>query len=249
MNAAWLRPDWPAPARVRALATTRAGGVSVGAYAGLNLGLHVGDVAASVAANRAILAAQLPAEVLWLNQVHGSQVVVAEAQPQPPGAAVDGDASIARSGARVLAIQHADCLPLLLCDRAGSVVGAAHAGWRGLALGVIEQTVAAMDVAPGELCAWLGVAIGASAYEVGGEVRAAFVSRDAQAARAFAALGGDHWRCDLYALARQRLVGVGISVERICGGGLCSFSDSAGFYSHRRDGVTGRMATLVWLAA
>ena len=241
MTLEWLLPDWAAPQGVAALASTRAGGASRGAYAGLNLGAHVGDEPQCVAANRRAVAAELPGEPLWLTQVHGTAVAVAEEAI----AGVTADASVARGPKRVLAVLHADCLPVVFCDDKASVVAVAHAGWRGLAAGVLEATVAAMDV-PGErISAWLGVAIGKGAYEVGAEVRAAFVERDRASAAAFVPGAPGKWLCDLYALARLRLAGAGIT--RVAGGGLCSHSDAKRFYSHRRDGATGRMATLVWL--
>ena len=242
MSIEYLSPQWQAPARVRALATTRRGGVSGGVYAGLNLGDHVGDDPAAVAANRRLLTAALPAEPLWLRQVHGTRVVCAEQVP----AGAEADACVARSAGCVLAILHADCLPVLFCDAAGSVVAAAHAGWRGLAAGVLEQTVAAMAVPAARLRAWLGVAISQEAFEVGAEVRAAFLAHDPQASAAFRPAGPGKWHCDLYRLARQRLAAVG--VHSVFGGGSCSSGDAGRFFSHRRDGTSGRMATLVWLA-
>lgn len=243
MNPDWILPEWPAPRGVHALASTRAGGVSQGPYAGLNLALHVGDDPLQVAANRRRLARMLPAEPLWLTQVHGTRVLAAEAA----GAGVEAgaDACVARSPGRVCAVLVADCLPVLFCDDAGTVVGAAHAGWRGLAAGVLENTVAAMDVAPGRLMAWFGPAIAQPAFEVGAEVRETFVSRDPRAAGAFLARDGGKWLCDLAALARQRLEASGVT--RLFGGGPCTLSDPRRFYSYRRDGVTGRMAALIWL--
>ena len=245
MNDGLLIPDWGgerAPPGVRALVTTRTSlqGRSVAPYACCNLAGHVGDDPAAVAANRAQLRALLPAEPLWLNQVHG--VVVASAETDAPG--VDADASVARSPGRVCAVLTADCLPLLLAARDGAVVAAAHAGWRGLADGVIEASVAAMGRPGGELCAWLGPAIGPAAFEVGDEVRAAFCRHDARAAAAFVAHGAGKWLCDLYALARQRLAALGVT--QVSGGGLCTCGDAQRFYSYRRDGTTGRMASLIW---
>lgn len=242
MSDAWIRPDWPAPARVRALSTTRSGGVSVSPYDSLNLGVHVGDVPASVAANRAALRDVLPGEPCWLNQVHGTRVVDAA----HPDGVPDADAVVSRSAGAVCVVMTADCLPVLLCDRAGSVVGAAHAGWRGLQGGVIEATVAAMQVSPSEVIAWLGPAIGLTAFEVGDEVRAAFVGDAAVAAAAFqpSATPGK-WLADIYLLARQRLQVLG--VNSISGGDLCTVTDRERFFSYRRDGVTGRMASLIWL--
>lgn len=243
MSVEWLAPDWPAPERVVALASTRAGGASCGAYAGLNLALHVGDAPPAVAANRRLIASALPGEPLWLNQVHGTDVVIAE--DARPG--VTADAALTRRPNRVLAVLHADCLPVLFCDERASVVAVAHAGWRGLAAGILERTVDATGVPPERLLAWLGVAISAAAYEVGPELVAAFVERDPGAAEAFSPGEAGKWRCDLYALARRRLARCGLG--RVWGGGLCSHGDARRFYSHRRDGSTGRMATLVWLEA
>jgi len=242
MSDVWIVPDWPAPAAVRALSTTRAGGVSLAPYASLNLGAHVGDDPARVAENRARLRRLLPAEPRWLNQVHGSAVVDAAAVAGLP----DADAAFSRKPGAVCVVMTADCLPVLLCDRAGTVVAAAHAGWRGLHGGVVEATVAAMGVAPGELIAWLGPAIGPQAFEVGGEVRAAFVAADGRAEAAFrpAAQAGK-WLADLYLLARQRLAALGVSA--VHGGDCCTVGEADRFFSYRRDGVTGRMASLIWL--
>lgn len=238
----WLRPDWPAPAMVRAVSTTRLGGVSAPPFDSLNLGDHVGDDPVRVARNRELLreALGLPAEPTWLEQVHGRRVVVA------------GNDEISRAdGAwtgepgRVCVVMTADCLPVLLCDRAGTRVAALHAGWRGLAMGVLEAGVAALGVAPDTVMAWLGPAIGPSAFEVGDEVRTAFVDHDARAAAGFALRRPDHWLADLYLLARQRLEGCGIG--GIYGGGRCTYSESGLFYSYRREATTGRSATLIWL--
>ncbi|AOY01723.1 hypothetical protein BJP62_15390 [Jeongeupia sp. USM3] len=237
-----LIPDWPAPARVRALQTTRAGGVSAAPYDGFNLGDHVGDDPAAVAANRAALAAALPATPLWLTQVHGTTVLDAGV-PQPDPAA---DASVAHGPGTVCAIMTADCLPVLLCNDQGTVVGAAHAGWRGLCAGVLEATVAAMQVPGDTLMAWLGPTIGRDAFEVGTDVRDAFIARDANAAAAFrpGRRDGKYW-ADIELLARQRLAAAGVS--RVYGGGLCTVSDATRWYSYRRDRTTGRMASLIWL--
>lgn len=243
MSDAWIVPDWPAPARVRALSTTRAGGVSVAPYDSLNLGTHVGDDPANVAANRAQVRRIVPSEPAWLNQVHGTAVVDAASVAGVP----DADASVSRTPGAVCVVMTADCLPVLLCDRAGSVVGAAHAGWRGLHGGVIEATVAAMQVAPADVIAWLGPAIGPTAFEVGDEVRAAFVATDAIADAAFKPAGQPgKWLADIYLLARQRLAALGVTA--VHGGDCCTVSESRRFFSYRRDGVTGRMASLVWLA-
>lgn len=234
-------PDWPAPARVHALQTTRAGGMSRAPYASFNLGTHVGDDAAAVAANRRQLASRLPGEPLWLEQVHGCAVVVAE---QAAGT-LRADAAVARQAGTVCAVMTADCLPLLLCDAAGSVVAAAHAGWRGLADGVIEATLRAMQVDAAQVLAWLGPAIGPQAFEVGGEVREQFVAHQVQAAQAFVPTTPGKWRADLYQLARLRLQAAG--VQQVYGGEYCTHGDAERFFSYRRDGQTGRMATLIWL--
>lgn len=241
----WLTPEWPLPPGVGACQTTRLGGVSLPPYQSLNLGLHVQDEPQSVAENRRRLAACLPAPPLWLNQVHGTRVVAAT--PATPDG-TEGDGGVARAPGRVCAIMTADCLPVLFCARDGSAVGAAHAGWRGLAGGVLEATVAAMEVAPDQLSCWLGPAIGPRAFEVGDEVRAAFLDQDGAQASAFqpgAAPG--KWLADIYALARRRLNRLGLS--QIYGGGFCTVAEGERFFSYRREKVTGRMASLIWLTA
>ena len=241
-------PEWPAPATVKALQTTRAGGVSVTPYGSFNLGSHVGDNPLAVSRNRMLLAPLLPSEPVWLNQVHGLAVVnVAQA-----GCLPEADASVSTHPGAVCVVMTADCLPILLCDEQGTVVGAAHAGWRSLCDGVIEATVHAMKVPAPTLMAWLGPAIGATRFEVGDEVRAAFVAQQPQAAAAFvpSASGvqgaSGKWLADLYQLARLRLNAQGVT--RVYGGGLCTYSDPDRFYSYRRDGVTGRMGTFIWLS-
>ena len=238
----WLQPDWPAPPAVRAAITTRSGGVSRGCYASLNLGDHVGDDPAVVAENRAILRQQLdlPSEPHWLVQVHGCQVVRAE--NSLPGC--QADAVCSRIPGQVCAVLTADCLPLLICDRQGERICAVHAGWRGLAGGVIESAIAAMQRPASELLVWLGPAIGADAFEVGEDVRQAFVSHSAEAEEAFVATAGGHWLADIYTLSRQRLAGLGVGF--VGGGEYCTVSDRERFFSYRRDGVTGRMASLIW---
>jgi len=237
----WIVPEWPAPSGVRALITTRAGGASRGAYAGLNVGLRSGDDAETVARNRASLGQWLPAEPLWLRQVHGTTVVEADTAEDNP----EADAALARRKGKVCAVLTADCLPLLLCDEAGTIVAAVHAGWRGLCSGVIEQTLRAMDRPPQALLAYLGPAIGPAAYEVGAEVRQAFVEADAQAEAAFVPGEPGKFYADLYALARLRLARGGVA--RIYGGGYCTYTERERFYSYRRDGATGRMASLIWI--
>ncbi|HUX31734.1 MAG TPA: peptidoglycan editing factor PgeF [Thiobacillus sp.] len=221
--------------------TTRADGVSQAPWTSLNLGDHVGDDPLCVAANRVRLRRQLPAEPGWLRQVHSARVVELGREPNP-----EADASFTRESGQVCAVLTADCLPVLLCDRAGSVVAAAHAGWRGLAGGVLESTVAAMQVPPEGVLAWMGAAIGPQAFEVGDEVREAFVAQHPQAAAAFVSQPTPgKWLADIYQLARIRLAHAG--VQAIHGGGRCTFSEAESFYSYRRDGVTGRMAALIWL--
>jgi len=218
-----LHPDWAAPASVRALVTTRA----------------MGDL--KQVAVRAKLRALLPSEPRWLRQVHGTTVLEA-----PFDAGLEADASFTRARSEVCVVMAADCMPVLFAADDGGAVGAAHAGWRGLSAGVIEATVARMGVPPESLLAWLGPAIGPRAYEVGDEVRAVFLERDANAASAFKATRPGHWLLDLYAVARQRLAALGVG--RVTGGDHCTHSDAASFFSYRRDRATERMAALVWIA-
>lgn len=249
-------PQWDAPARVRALSTTRRGGTSEGPWGlvdqsrgGLNLSARCGDDPVAVGRNRARLARALGAMPVWLDQVHGTRVheIAAEVAADEPRA----DASVTVVPGVVLAVLTADCLPVLFADSRGEVVAAAHAGWRGLADGVLERTVEALRAqAPGdaEVCAWLGPSIGPDAFEVGDEVRERFCDLDAQAAHAFAS--GERrgrWLADLPALARLRLAGIG--VHRVAGAGRCTVRDATDFYSYRRDGRCGRMATFVWIAS
>jgi polyphenol oxidase len=241
MNSDWIVPEWPAPRQVRSLITTRSGGVSRGPFASLNLGSRCGDEPAAVNANRECLRRSLPDDPKWLRQVHGTTVIVADDLTDSP----DADASVAFRRSTVCAVLVADCLPVLLCDSAASVVGVAHAGWRGLSAGVIEGTVRAMNVPARRLLAYLGPAIGPAAYEVGTDLREAFVSRDANAACAFAPADDGKWMADLFTLARQRLASAGVA--QVFGGSLCTASNPARFFSYRRDGTTGRMAALVWL--
>ncbi|MFO7641292.1 MAG: peptidoglycan editing factor PgeF [Candidatus Competibacteraceae bacterium] len=237
-------PDWPAPTRVWAVSTTRAGGVSLPPYDRLNLATHVGDDPACIAENRRRLAvmAGFPAEPAWLEQVHGTTVAAAETVDAP----VAADAAWTRVPGQPCVVMTADCLPVLLCDRAGTVVAAAHAGWRGLAGGVIAATVARLNAAPAELLAWLGPAIGPAAFEVGEEVRAAFLALDAGNAGCFQPSPTGRWLADLYELARRQLRRLG--VPAIYGGDHCTFSEPERFFSYRRESRTGRMATLIWLA-
>jgi len=238
-----IYPDWPATACVKAVTTTRNAGVSKGPYESLNLADHVGDAADAVRQNRLSIRHQLnlPGRPVWLNQVHGDTVVDAADSGECPSA----DASFTDQSHVVCAVLTADCLPVLFCNRSGTRVAAAHAGWRGLAGGVLESTVRALDTEPGQLMAWFGPAIGPGAFEVGGEVRQVFVEQHAEAAGAFRARPHGRWLADLYLLARIRLLASGVTA--LYGGNFCTFADRQRFYSYRRDGVTGRMASLIWL--
>ena len=249
MTLPWLRPEWEAPRGVRAAFTLRSGGVSAPPWDSLNLGRHVGDDPGAVTLNRqrVVQGLALPAEPCWLEQVHGIEVheagTVPRADAAPPPRA---DAAVTRQSGVVLAIQVADCLPVLLAAEDGSVLGAAHAGWRGLVGGVIEQTVAKMGAPPERLVAWLGPCIGPERFEVGAEVREAFLTAG-DAPEAFRASPAGRWLCDLSAIARARLQRLGVG--RVAGGGWCTVADPAQFFSHRRDQLTGRMAAMLWREA
>ncbi|TVQ43254.1 MAG: peptidoglycan editing factor PgeF [Gammaproteobacteria bacterium] len=259
MSAGWLWADWPLAGRVQAGVSTREGGVSAPPWGALNLALHVSDRPEHVRENRRRLAATLglPAEPAWLRQVHGTAVtrlgrppaagrVAVSAGVVSAGAPVEADAAVAFQPGVVCAVLTADCLSVVLADTAGQCVGVAHAGWRGLAGGVLEATIAALDVAPARLVAWLGPAISQACFEVGEEVRAAFLAQDEGAGAAFTSNARGRWQADLCELARRRLAAAGVG--SVHGGGLCTFSDPARFHSHRRDGAgSGRMATLAWL--
>ena len=241
----WIVPDWPVTAAVHAVTTTRQGGVSQGCYASMNPADHVDDDPAAVSANRKILqqVLELPAPPVWLQQVHGTAVVNAATV----SGSVSADAAWSAQAGVVCAVLTADCLPVLLADDTGQCVAAVHAGWRGLLAGVIEQAVITME-RPGErLLAWLGPAIGPAAFQVGDEVREAFMAHDLPAAGAFRPGPDGRWLADLYQLARQRLANCGVTA--VYGGDYCSYTDAERFFSYRRDGVTGRMATLIWLDA
>jgi polyphenol oxidase len=255
MNPA-LPAQWPAPSRVRAFTTLRYGlGESLPPFDHFNLGARCGDDPQVVARNRTALERHfaLPSPPHWLQQVHGTDVLRFDAPAPPPafaGRAVENaeplaDASVTSTVGTVLAILTADCLSVVFASVDGSEVGAAHAGWRGLASGVLEKTVAAMDTDASRVIAWLGPAAGPQAYEIGQEVFDTFVSHDPGAASAFVATRPGHWKVDLYALARLRLANAGVT--RVFGGDLCTISDPQRFYSHRRDARSGRMATLVWM--
>ncbi len=238
----WITPDWPAPARVRAASSLRVGGVSSGGFASLNLARHVADDPESVTENRARLRAalDLPGEPAWLSQTHSLRVIDLDGT-----AGRDGDAAWTATPGTVAVVMTADCLPVLFCDDRARAVAAAHAGWRGLAGGILERTVESMPCAAGELMAWLGPAIGPDRFEVGEEVRAAFVADMAQAADAFVATRPGHWLCDLYALARLRLQRAGVT--RIYGGDRCTHREADAFFSYRREARCGRQASLIWL--
>ena len=241
-----IAAPWPAAARVRALTTVRSGGVSAAPFATFNLGAHVGDDPAAVRANRARLRTglALPAEPLWLTQVHGTRVVAAAATQ--PGTEADG--SFTDCAGVVCAVLTADCLPVFLCNRAATRVAVVHAGWRGLAAGVVEQGLAAMGISGGDqVLAWLGPAIGPQAFEVGDEVRQAFVRLQPEAAMAFQKNTSGRYYADIYALARLRLAALGVT--QVYGGKYCTYTERQQFFSYRRDGQTGRMAALIWLDA
>ncbi|WP_299022070.1 peptidoglycan editing factor PgeF [uncultured Photobacterium sp.] len=236
-------PDWPAAAHVKAASTTRLGGVSQPPYQGLNLGLHVGDEAELVGKNRTLLQQQLGLmeQPAWLNQIHSTRVIELQS---PLSSVSDADGSYTQVAGLGCVVMTADCLPLLLCDKEGTQVAAVHAGWRGLADGIIEAALAKFTVPADSIMAWLGPAISPEVFEVGGEVREQFIAGSPQAEHAFKP-HGDKWLADLYILARQRLQAYGVT--QIYGGQYCTFSDPELFYSYRRDGVTGRQASLIWL--
>ncbi len=239
-----IHPDWPAPAGVHAFTSTRQGpGFSALPFYKFNLGARCGDDPATVRQNRASLVKtySLPSEPLWLHQVHGIEVAVDDGTR---GSDPLADAAVTSLPGSVLAVLTADCLPVLFCNDQGTEVAAAHAGWRGLANGMLEQTVAAMQSKPEQLMAWLGPAAGASRYEIGEEVRQAFLAEDAGAEPAFTATRPGHYLIDMNAIARQRLHSVGVT--RVFGGQHCTIGDIR-FYSHRREQRTGRMASLIWL--
>lgn len=243
----WMVPDWSAPSNVKALFTTRQGGFSSGSnnqFASLNLGAHVNDDSVHVEQNRALVQQFLPSEPKWLQQVHGVLPVWVD---ENTTSVIAADAAISKQRGIVCAVMVADCLPVFLCDRAGSVVAVVHAGWRGLVGGIIEKTVAAMGVSGNDLMAWLGPAIGHDHFEVGAEVFEAFIEYDSEAEQAFVLIDSAQkkWLADIFLLARQRLLQAGI--QQIGGGGVCTYCDSSRFFSYRRDGETGRMAALIWL--
>ncbi len=237
----WLAADWPVPPSVRAGTTLRTGGVSKGAFESLNLGAHVGDDPLAVAENRQrlISACYLPGQPQWLDQVHGTAVVELPHEDATPRA----DAAFTDRAGVVCAVLTADCLPVIFARMNGSAVGVAHAGWRGLCAGILEASALALGK-PADLVAWLGPAIARAAYEVGDEVRQACLKHDAAAASCFSRNPAGRWQADLYALARQRLAAIGLT--EVYGGGRCTFTEQEHFFSYRRDGQCGRMATFVW---
>lgn len=241
----FITPSWPAPANVKALQTTRIGGVSKAPYASLNLGAHVNDDAIAVAQNRQLLSPYLPSEPVWVNQVHGVEVIDAAQS----SCLQNADASFTTKSNVVCVTMTADCLPVLLCDKAGTVVAAVHAGWRGLCDGAIEAAINKMPARPSDILAWLGPAIGPSAFEVGDDVRQQFMQQDSVAVQAFKQ-HGDKWFCNMVLIAKQRLNKLGVT--EVYGGGInedfCTYTDAARFFSFRRDNVTGRMASLIWLS-
>ncbi|CED61814.1 peptidoglycan editing factor PgeF [Moritella viscosa] len=244
----FIQPNWPAPSNIKALSSTREGGVSHMPYAGLNLGLHVQDDSQLVWKNRQLLmtAAHLPQQPYWLNQTHSIDVVSLVGQSHNAKQLPAADASVTQMTGQVCLVMTADCLPLLICDKAGTQVAAIHAGWRGLLDGIIENTIVKLTATPNELLVWLGPAISQAHFQVGSEVRDAFITHDPQASCAFIA-DGDKWLADLYLLARQRLQALTINAADIYGGDHCTYRETDLFYSYRRDSQTGRQASLIYL--
>ena len=247
-----LKPDWPVPPNIHSLVTTRDGGTSLAPFSSLNLGDHVGDDAQAVKANRAILRAQIPSEPIWLNQVHGTFVSTPLNRRLSSEVAIQADAAVTNQANEVLAVMTADCLPIFFSNLAGGVIGVAHAGWRGLCAGVLENTVTEMlkldaDLTPNQIMAWMGPAIGPAAFEVGEDVYAAFLNTGiAFPSNAFVAIPGQPGKyfANLYLLAQSRLSTLG--VKQIYGGNFCTVTDQKRFFSHRRDAISGRFASLIW---
>lgn len=238
----YITPDWPAPPSIKALTTTRHGGMSHSPFHTFNLADHVGDEPDRVATNRHLLHKKfsLPTQPIWLNQTHSTHIIDAATVTGIPTA----DASYSNKPNVVCAVLSGDCLPLLICDKAATVVSAIHAGWKGLANGVIENTINTLPVKPSDLLVWLGPAIGDQVYEVGWNVVSAFTQHDPAAIDVFVPLDSTHWLANLYALARMRLSRLGVT--QIYGGNHCTYTEKNLFYSFRREGITGRMATLIW---
>ena len=240
----FIFPEWPAPANIRSIITTRKGGVSKDHFESFNIAQHVEDNVRAVENNRTILRRLLPNEPTWLRQVHGNKVIHANLDtPQN----MEADAAVTKTPGVVLAIQTADCLPVLFSDRKGTIVGACHAGWRGLCNGVVEHTMVEMQCSPQDIIVYLGPAIGPKKFEVGAEVREAFIGKHTKTASAFVQISDDKWLADIYSLARIRLSIAGVT--EIYGGNFCTFSDHERFYSYRRHKQTGRMASLIWLTS
>jgi len=249
---AFIVPDWTVSRCVHAAFALREGGVSAPPFDTLNLGAHTGDAPEAVAENRRRVrqALGLSAEPMWLEQVHGAQVVDLDVDLNADRERLDrerlqADGAVTRQPGRICAIQVADCMPVLFASRDGSAVGAAHAGWRGLAAGILEATISTLGIAASQLLAWMGPAIGPEHFEVGEEVRAAFLAQDAAADSAFTANARGRWQCDLYALARRRLETLGVAW--VYGGGWSTYGDPARFFSYRRAGRCGRMGAFIWL--
>lgn len=240
----FIIPDWPAPDRIKALSTTRQGGFSLPPYDGFNLGTHVGDEPKTVIKNRDYLVdvAQLPESPRWLNQIHGTRVINSNDWQLD----IDADAIFSQQNNHICTIMTADCLPLLLCNKQGDTVAAIHAGWRGLAAGIIEKTIAEFRCSPQDILVWLGPAIGPNQFEVGTDVYQNFTQHSAKASQAFQQTDAAHYLADIYLLARQRLTALGITA--IFGGDLCTASDKQHFFSYRRDNITGRMASMIWIS-
>lgn len=237
-------PDWPAPETIKALSTTRQGGFSLPPYDGFNLGTHVGDEPNTVIKNRDYLVdvAQLPESPRWLNQIHGTRVINSNDWQLN----IDADAIVSQQNNHICTIMTADCLPLLLCNKQGDTVAAIHAGWRGLSAGIIEKTITEFHCAHQDILVWLGPAIGPNQFEVGTDVYQTFIQHSAKAIQAFQQTDATHYLADIYLLARQRLTALGVNA--IFGGDLCTASDQQHFFSYRRDEVTGRMASMIWIS-
>lgn len=243
MSLEYIFPDWPAPNNIACVTTTRAGGYSTNTYNSLNLGLHVEDHEADVNKNRSLIKddLQLPAEPIWLNQIHGTKVLNVSGECPKN---VTADAAYTNEIGVVCAVLTADCLPVLFCDQAGENIAVAHAGWRGLLNGVLENTIHALPVENNKIMCWLGPAIGPNKFEVGEEVVKEFVEKDARHKNAFQVQSNLKYLADIYQLAENILGFTG--VQEMYGGKYCTYTEEEKFYSYRRDGQTGRMATLIW---
>lgn len=246
MSGSFIYPDWPAPDNVKAVMTTRHGGASLPPFDGLNLGEHVDDDPELVQRNRDQLFVDLslPKQPAWLTQVHGVHV----AECSTAQSSDTADAIVGKAAGDVCAIMTADCLPVLFCNKQGTVIAAAHAGWRGLASGVLEATIKNMGCKPQDILVWMGAAIGPNAFEVGSEVREAFLVQHPEATEAFKSHADDKWLADIYMLARIRFKQAQVPANNVYGGGLCTYNQPTAFYSYRRESRTGRMASLIWLS-